>query len=33
MFNVFRDECEAMGINERVKVTDEAGKEFFAPRI
>lgn len=29
MFNVFREECEAMSINEKIKVTDEAGKEFF----
>ncbi len=33
MFNAFREECEGMSINERIKVSDEAGKEFFVPRL
>ncbi|GAX75367.1 hypothetical protein CEUSTIGMA_g2811.t1 [Chlamydomonas eustigma] len=30
MFNEIREECEKMGINERIKVSDMAGKEYYA---
>jgi cysteine synthase A len=30
MFNEVREECEKMGINERIKLLDVAGKEFYA---
>ena len=30
MFNDVRIECEKLGINERIKMRDEAGKEFYA---
>jgi cysteine synthase A len=30
MFNDIRTECENLGINEKVKLRDVAGKEFYA---
>ena len=30
MFNDIRTECENLGINEKVKMRDVAGKEFYA---
>jgi cysteine synthase A len=33
MFADVREECERMGINQRVLVTDEAGREFFVPPL
>ena len=30
MFNDVRIECEKLGINKRIKMRDEAGKEFYA---
>lgn len=31
LFEGIRKECEEMTVNERVKVTDPAGREFYVP--
>lgn len=31
LFQAFRDECEAMGINERIAISDIAGRRFYVP--
>lgn len=31
LFQAFRDECEAMGINERIALSDIAGRRFYVP--
>lgn len=28
-----RDECERMGVNERVLLSDQAGRQFFVPPL
>jgi cysteine synthase len=33
MFSAVREECDGMEINDRVRVSDEAGREFFVPPI
>jgi hypothetical protein len=33
MFADVREECERMGINERILVSDEAGREFYVPPL
>ena len=32
LFATVRAECEKMGVNERVKLTDSAGREMYVPR-
>lgn len=31
LFQSIREECAQMDINERVMLTDEAGRQFYAP--
>jgi hypothetical protein len=31
LFEQIRNECEGMQINERVKISDAAGREFYVP--
>lgn len=33
LFNSIREECERMGVNERVLISDEAGRQFFVPPL
>ena len=33
LFTSIREECENMGINERIKLSDQAGREFFVPPL
>jgi hypothetical protein len=33
LFNDIREECERMGVNERVLMSDEAGRQFFVPPL
>ena len=31
LFSALRDECQGMAINERVLLSDQAGRQFFVP--
>lgn len=33
LFNAVREECEGMGVDERVMVSDAAGRQFFVPPL
>jgi cysteine synthase A len=33
LFTTIREECQQMGVNERVKLSDQAGREFFVPPL
>ncbi|KAI3426243.1 hypothetical protein D9Q98_008619 [Chlorella vulgaris] len=33
LFNSIREECERMGVNERVQISDEAGRQFYVPPL
>lgn len=33
LFNSIREECERMGVNERVLMSDEAGRQFYVPPL
>lgn len=33
LFSSIREECERMGVNERVLISDEAGRQFFVPPL
>lgn len=33
LFSSLSAECQSMGINERVLLSDQAGKEFYAPLL
>lgn len=33
LFNSIRDECEALEVNNRVKLSDVAGRSFFVPPL
>ena len=33
LFNEVREECATMGVNERIKLTDPAGREYFVPPV
>jgi cysteine synthase A len=33
LFSIIREECERMGVNERVLISDEAGRQFYVPPL
>ena len=33
LFSSLREECERMGVNERVLISDEAGRQFYVPAL
>lgn len=33
LFAALRDECQGMGINQRVLMSDQAGRQFFVPPL
>lgn len=33
LFSSIREECERMGVNERVLISDEAGRQFYVPPL
>ena len=33
LFSALRSECQGMGINERVLLADQAGRQFFVPPL
>ena len=33
LFTTIREECQQMGVNERVKLSDQAGRQFFVPPL